>query len=125
MPAKNGARIFTFILILPVAAACSGGDGADEWVVSPVELPTDPDVPGYYFPRWQTTLLRWDEAALALDKIASFPDAVPALVPVFRGPERTTSMSYLYPALTTMLLPGCALKLILRTSAGETELVDL
>jgi len=101
------------------------GDGIDEWIISPVEYPDDPDVPGYYYPKWHTTLHHWNESELALEEIASHTGYIPALVSTFRKPERTTSMSYLYPALTTMTFPECTLKLILRSPEGELVLVDV
>ncbi len=97
------------------------GDGVDEWVISPVELPGDPDVPGYYFPRWITSLYRWDEATTALDLLETYEGAVPELVAAFRRPDRSTSMSYLYPAPVVAL--ECAPKLVLRDPRGQRILI--
>lgn len=97
------------------------GDGTDEWVVSPVELPGDPDVPGYYFPRWMTSLYRWDEEATALDLLGTYEAGVPELVAAFRQPDRSTSMSYLYPAPVVAL--ECAPRLVLRDARGQRTLI--
>ncbi len=101
------------------------GDGIEEWIISPVEYPDDPDVPGYYYPKWHTTLHHWNETDMALEAIGSFVGYVPALVSTFRRPERTTSMSFLYPVLTTVTSPECTLKLVLRSQEGEIELADV
>lgn len=97
------------------------GDGVDEIVLSPVELPGDPDVPGYYFPRWKTQLahLAADEKSLVVGKAF---DGVPELVPFFRDARRTTSFSALYPACTVSV--GGKPKLVLRPSGGGRALVD-
>ncbi|MBN1772146.1 MAG: hypothetical protein JXB32_12840 [Deltaproteobacteria bacterium] len=94
------------------------GDGHDEWVVSPVELPGDPDVPGWYFPRWRTDVLRWDEATGTLEPLAVHDGAIPQLVASFRRPNRTASQGYLYPVLTVSDPASCAPQLVLRSADG-------
>lgn len=94
------------------------GDGADEWVVSPVELPGDPDVPGWYFPRWRTDVLRWDEATETLTLLTAHDGAIPQLVAAFRRPDRTASQGYLYPVLTVSDPTTCGAQLVLRAADG-------
>lgn len=76
------------------------GDGVDEIVYSPVEDPTDPDVSGYYFPKWRTVLAHLSADEKSLVTLKTFEGAIPELIPFFRAPKRTTSFSALYPVLT-------------------------
>lgn len=94
------------------------GDGIDEWIVSPVELPGDPDVPGWYFPRWRTDVLRWNEATGLLEPLAVHEGAIPQLVGAFRRADRTASQGYLYPVLTVAEPATCAARLVLRGADG-------
>ena len=94
------------------------GDGSDEWISSPVELPGDPDVPGWYFPRWRTDVLRWDEATETLTLLATHEGAIPQLVAAFRRPDRTASQGYLYPVLTVSDPATCEARLVLRAADG-------
>jgi hypothetical protein len=100
-------------------------DGVDEWIVSPVELPGDPDVPGYYFPRWRTVLYHWNEAALRLDETAAHDGAIPELTATFRLPARSSSSGFLFPVLTTVAPPDCARQMVLRESSGALRFVDV
>jgi hypothetical protein len=97
------------------------GDGVDEVILSPVELPTDPDVPGYYFPKWQTQIahLSADEKSFVVGKAF---DGIPELVPFFRDTRRTTSFSALYP-VATVSVAGKP-KLVLRKADASRALVD-
>lgn len=94
------------------------GDGVDEWVLSPAKDPSDPDVPGYYFVKWRTVIAHFDDDRLALEPSATHEGAIPYLVPFFRSPEKTTSRSFLYPALTERQ-PDGGLALLLRSSSGD------
>lgn len=98
------------------------GDGVDEVLLSPVELPTDPDVPGYYFPKWQTQIahLATDEKSFT---IARTLEGIPELVPFFRDARRTTSFSALYPVATVGV--GGKARLVLRKADGTRALVEL
>lgn len=93
-------------------------DGVDEWVLSPAKDPSEPDVPGYYFVKWRTVVAHFDDDRLAMSAIATHEGAIPWLVPFFRSPDKTTSRSYLYPALTERQ-PDGELALLLRTPSGE------
>jgi len=98
------------------------GDGVDELVLSQVEAPTDPDVPGYYFPKWQTMLAHLSADGTKLTTIKTFDAAIPQLMGTFREPRRTTSFGALYPALTVS--DKGRPKLVLRKSDGTRQLVD-
>jgi hypothetical protein len=98
------------------------GDGTDEWIVSPAELPGDPDVPGYYFPRWRTDLYHFDEASLQLTSVATFDDGIPELVAAFPTATRRTSMSSMYP-VSVIADDDCVPRLVLRTPDGGRALV--
>ncbi len=100
------------------------GDGIDEWVVSPSELPEDPDVPGYYFTRWRTDLWHWDEAAVATTPIAVFEQGIPALEGAFGRPTHRTSMGAMYP-VPVVADERCVPALVLRSSDGARVHVDL
>jgi len=76
------------------------GDGIEELIISPTRWASDPDVPGYYFPKWQTSFYHWNESTLTLGATATFANVVPYLVPTFNQPTRRTSRAYLYPALS-------------------------
>lgn len=101
------------------------GDGAEEWVVSPVELPGDPDVPGWYFPRWRTDVLRWNEATGTLEPLSVHEGAIPQLVASFRRPDRTASQGYLYPVLTASDPATCAPRLVLRGADGAVRFEEV
>jgi hypothetical protein len=94
------------------------GDGSDEWIASRVELPGDPDVPGWYFPRWRTDVLRWNEATGTLDEVTLHDGAIPELRAAFRRPDRTASQAYLYPTLTVADPATCEAQLVLRAPDG-------
>ena len=92
-------------------------DGVDEWVLSPVRDPEDPDVSGYYFPKRRLRIARWDESARELVTLAEHDGLVPHLVSAFREPTRTTSAGYLYPALVTRVGTD-ELRLVARDAGG-------
>jgi hypothetical protein len=73
------------------------GDGGDEIIASPTRWASDPDVPGYYFPKFFTTMYRWNESTLSLPAIKSFPGLIPELAPRFREKMISSSEGYLYP----------------------------
>jgi hypothetical protein len=98
------------------------GDGVDEIVSSTVEDPTDPDVSGYYFPKWRTVLSHLSADETILVTVKSFDGAIPELIPFFRDPKRTTSYSALYPVLTVS--EGGKPKLVLRKPDGTRLFVD-
>ncbi|MBI2893910.1 MAG: hypothetical protein HYY06_10185 [Deltaproteobacteria bacterium] len=98
-------------------------DGEAEWLLSPSRDPEDPDVPGYYFVKWRTLLSRWDEAATSLATVRQIDDAIPYLQATFRLPDRTTSRSYLYPALTARTPDGLALLIWRREGSLGTVLL--
>jgi hypothetical protein len=93
------------------------GDGTDEWVLSPSRDPGDPDVPGYYFCKWRTTIAHFDDAALALVDAVTVDGAIPKLVPSPRRPDVTSSRGALYPALTARGADG-TLALLLVDAGG-------
>lgn len=76
------------------------GDGQVEIIASPTKYPHEPDVPGYYFSKWDTTIYHWDEPTLTLIAERTYSGLIPYLIPTFRKPVKTTSLSYLYPVLT-------------------------
>jgi hypothetical protein len=98
--ASPDARIYKDLFVWDVRDL--DGDGVKEVVASPAHDDTDPDVPGYYFVKWRTAIYHWDEANETLVGVKTFPGVIPHLVAAFREPTRTTSMGYLYPALTTV-----------------------
>ncbi|MEO7091883.1 MAG: hypothetical protein ABI175_01450 [Polyangiales bacterium] len=98
------------------------GDGVDELVLSQVEAPSDPDVPGYYFPRWQTFLAHLSADGSKLVTTRTFDGAIPELVGAFRDARRTTSFGALYPSLTVS--DRGKPKLVLRKADGTRLLVD-
>lgn len=99
------------------------GDGALDVVASPVRDATDPDVAGYYFPKWRTVLFRWDAATKTLVPKKTIEGALPWLVASFRDASRSSSGGFLYPALTAATESGVAL--VLRKQTGERLLAPL
>lgn len=59
------------------------GDGDVDIVATPMREPSQPDVPGYYFAPWQTTVYRWDEATKTLVQKVSSTGVLPRLVASF------------------------------------------
>ncbi len=100
------------------------GDGVDEWVTSPSELPGDPDVPGYYFTYWRTDLWHWDEDTLTLLPVAVHEGGLPALVGAFPQATRRSSMGALYPA-PVVADERCEPALVLRGADGVLERVGI
>ncbi|MEM6295207.1 MAG: hypothetical protein AAGA54_28305, partial [Myxococcota bacterium] len=98
------------------------GDGIDEWVLSPTELPEDPDVPGYYFPKWRTDVMTWNERTLTLAGVAVHEGAIPALTGAFPSAQRRSSAASLYPA-PVVTDEACTAALALRDPSGVTTLV--
>lgn len=84
-------------------------DGSDEWLLSQVRDPSEPDVPGYYFPKWRTRIAHWDEAQAQVVSDAEHDGFVPLLQGTFRQPARSTSRGSLYPALTVRTAVGLTL----------------
>ena len=76
------------------------GDGKQEIIVSPTRYPNQPDVPGYYFPKWETRVYHWQESTLRLLAKKTYKGAIPYLRASFRKNRRTSSQGFLYPALT-------------------------
>ncbi|HET6585617.1 MAG TPA: hypothetical protein VFG69_19290 [Nannocystaceae bacterium] len=93
------------------------GDGIDEWIATRTELDGDPDVPGYYFPRWRADIYRWDEASLTLQLVVADESGLPVPLTAFRAPDRSSSAGSLYPA--AVVDEGCIPALVLRTATGE------
>ena len=100
------------------------GDGIDEWIVSPSELPGDPDVPGYYFARWQTELWHWDEGSTSLVPVGMYEDGIPALTGAIGRAMARSSMGALYP-VPVVANEGCEARLVLRTPEGAVVMVGL
>ncbi len=99
------------------------GDGELDVVATPSRDPSDPDVPGYYFVKWRTVLMRWDEPSKTLVPKRTIAGAIPWLVASFRDFERSSSGGFLYPALT--VAQGSAPALVLRQSDGGRLVVTL
>jgi hypothetical protein len=97
------------------------GDGIEEVIASPTELPGDPDVPGYYFTKWKTTVLRWSEDQAKLVELRSY-DGIPELVPSFRTTTTTTTSTARYPV--AVVQESGRSRLVLRNQAGERILLD-
>ncbi len=76
------------------------GDGVVEVIASPARDPADPNVRGYYYVKWRTLLMHWDEGNKTLTTTRTIEGAIPWLVPSFREKARTSSGGFLYPALT-------------------------
>jgi len=98
------------------------GDGVDEIVYSQVEDPSDPDVSGYYFPKWRTGLAHLSADEKSMVTVRTFDGAIPELLPFFRDVRRTTSFSALYPVLTVS--DAGKPKLVLRKPDGSRLFVD-
>lgn len=93
------------------------GDGIDEWIATRTELDGDPDVPGYYFPKWRADIYHWDDATLTLQLVVSDESGLPVPLTAFRAPDRSSSAGYLAPV--AVVDEGCVPSLVLRTSTGE------
>lgn len=123
----TGAGITADSLVIPDRflwdIADLDGDGAAEWVLSPTRDPAEPDVAGYYFPKWRTVLGHWDLDALTLSEGATF-EGIPYLLPTFRTPTRSTSRGSLYPVLTERRSDG-TLGVLLQGPDGAPVSVDL
>jgi hypothetical protein len=78
------------------------GAGQAEVVASPTRYESEPDVQGYYYPKWETRVLAWDETRGALVRRKQYRGVLPKLVPAFREGGCTSSEGYLYPVLTTV-----------------------
>jgi len=98
------------------------GDGVDELILSPVEGPSDPNVPGYYFPKWRTELAHLSADGSRMTVTKTFEGAIPELVGTFRDSHHSTSFGALYPCLT--ISDHGRPKLILRKPDGTRLLVD-
>ena len=61
------------------------------------------------------------EEAVTLDIVETYESGVPELVAAFREPDRSTSMSYLYPAPVVSV--ECKPRLVLRDPMGERTLI--
>ncbi|MBK8939791.1 MAG: hypothetical protein IPM79_19765 [Polyangiaceae bacterium] len=97
-------------------------DSVEEWVLSPTRDPDEPDVAGYYFAKWRTLLAHFEAGSLV--ETATFEGKIPYLVPTFRRPDRSTSRSFLYPALVERRADG-SLGLLLAGPDGAPTSVDL
>ncbi|WP_413613113.1 hypothetical protein [Bdellovibrio sp. HCB-110] len=65
------------------------GDGADEILFSPTKLPSQPDVPGYYFPQFTTYVGHFNQAK-ELVILKEYKDRLPLLV---QSPKRDSVSS--------------------------------
>lgn len=95
------------------------GDGTPEWLISPTRNPAEPIGPAYYFPKWQTSAYHWDETALTLTSIASFPGVIPHLQRSFTTANTTSSDGSL--AAVPIVGDTGVLEFLVRTSAGAVE----
>jgi hypothetical protein len=75
------------------------GDGFDEIIMSPARYSNDPDVPGYYYVKWETNVYHWNEGSKSLVNIKSYK-GIPYLSPFFREEKKTTTAGYFYPVQT-------------------------
>lgn len=99
------------------------GDGVLDVVASPSHDPADPDVPGWYFTKWRTLVMHWDEATKQLVTVRTIPDAIPWLIPAFRDATRSTSGGFRYPVPTVAV--GGKAALVLRRADGSRALAPL
>src|SRR5262249_12123800 len=97
------------------------GDGVEELLASPTELPGDPDVPGYYFTKWQTTAFHWNEQAAKFDQVRTYT-GIPEPVPSFRTATTTTTESSRLPVAVVSV--AGRLHLVLRNAQGVRVLSD-
>ncbi|MET7395515.1 hypothetical protein ABZS66_18705 [Dactylosporangium sp. NPDC005572] len=95
------------------------GDGVDDWLVSPTRDPGEPDVPGYYFPKWKTNMYHWTESTATLTNFRSETGYIPHFQEMFNRATATSSDGYLTPAQTYM--DGGQLKLMMINSAGAVS----
>ena len=91
-------------------------DGVDDWVISPVRYPNEPDVPGYYFTKWVTSLYHWDDANLTLNLFQTHSDVIPYLQPHFTKANKTSSNGWLAPVQRFRNRAGRSKVLMLKTS---------
>lgn len=99
------------------------GDGSPELVTTATEDPEDPDVPGYYFPKWRTSLQHLDIASATLTEHATFEGRLPAFAAGFSTATHRSSMTYLYPA--SIVAVDCEPQLVLSASDGTPENVPV
>lgn len=95
------------------------GDGVADWLVSPTRNPDEPDIPGYYFPKWQTNMYHWDEASASLTNFRTEMGYIPYFQKTFNRATATSSDGYLTPAQT--LVDGGQLKLMMINSSGTVS----
>jgi hypothetical protein len=91
-------------------------DGVDDWVISPARYPNEPDVPGYYFTKWVTSLDHWDEANQTLRSFQTHNDVIPYLQPHFTKANKTSSNGWLAPVQRFRNLAGKSKVLMLNSS---------
>ncbi|GAA0992315.1 hypothetical protein GCM10009555_081150 [Acrocarpospora macrocephala] len=95
------------------------GDGVDDWLVSPTRDAGEPDVPGYYYPKWQTNMYHWNESTASLTNFRTEVGYIPHFQQRFNRSTATSSDGYLTPAQT--YLDGSQLKLMMINSAGTVS----
>lgn len=73
----------------------------DVLVMSPMRYQGEPDVPGYYYPKWHTSFYYWNESNLSLVMLDSIQGAIPYLSSTFRTGSVTNGSGDggLYPIL--------------------------
>lgn len=77
-------------------------DNQAELVISPARYNTDPDVSGYYFPKWETSLYRWNESGQSLTNFKTFHGVLPMLVGRLKVAGKAAAADLIYPVLTTV-----------------------
>ncbi|WP_283137120.1 hypothetical protein [Rhizohabitans arisaemae] len=95
------------------------GDGVDDWLTSPTRHAHEPDVPGYYFPKWQTNMYHWNEATESLTNFRTEVGYIPHFQETFTRSAATASDGYLTPAQTYM--DNGTLKLMMIDSTGTVS----
>lgn len=105
------------------------GDNRVEVIASPTRILNAGDEPSgnspdAYLPVWETRIYRWNEFQQRLDPLASFPDRLPELRPMFREPTVSSSHGALYPVLTVRSADG-NVQLVLRSESGVVSPVTL
>ncbi|MFO0678696.1 MAG: hypothetical protein U0169_19345 [Polyangiaceae bacterium] len=103
------------------------GDGSVEIVATTIRTPDQPDVPGYYYPRFETSLYHWDESATGAAKfvhVRTYADVIPKLVDGFSDGTTTDAQSKVSRASTVRSNGKLGLLVVSRTGAVSTVPVD-
>lgn len=96
------------------------GNGIDEIIGSPTRWKSDPDIPGYYFPKIQTNIYHWNETDKSMPCTKTFA-GLPNLTPRFKSGDRSTTKQYLYPV--QVLDEGGKINLVLH-DLNEIQIVE-